>query len=133
MHRLGGFASVLVTTFVVAGCGSIAPQESAAAAAATHFRSDLQNSNGAAACALLSPETEHEVAQSAGKPCAQAILDEHVGGSGKPIRVDAYGQSARVVFADDTVFLADFPHGWRLTGAGCTWQGAKPYNCLVKG
>jgi hypothetical protein len=133
MHRVGGAVAVLATVFVVAGCGSLAPDESAAAAAATAFRAALQRSDGAAACALLSPETVHAVSQSAGKGCPQAIVEEHLGGTGRPVRIDAYGQNARVVFGDDTVFLADFPRGWRLIAAGCTPRGARPYDCLVKG
>lgn len=133
MHRIGGLVSALAIAFAVSGCGALAPDESAAAATATAFRAALHRSDGAAACSLLSPETVHAVAQSAGKPCPQAILEEHLGGTGSPVRVDAYGQNARVVFGDDVVFLADFPQGWRLTAAGCTPRGDRPYDCLVKG
>jgi hypothetical protein len=133
MHRVGGVATALSMAFAVSGCGSLAPNESAAAHTATAFRAALEHSDGAAACSLLSPETVHAVAGAAGKPCPRAIVAEHLGGTGSPVRIDAYGQSARVVFADDVVFLADFPQGWRLTAAGCTPRGARPYDCLVKG
>lgn len=132
MHRGGGVASLVAVAFTVTGCGSLAPNSSAAADAAVAFRNAVQQSDGAAACRLLSPETLHEVAQSAGKRCQAAIVEEPVGGRGGPVHVDVYGQGARVVFADDVLFLADFPSGWRLTAAGCTPRGDKPYDCLVK-
>lgn len=133
MHRGGGVATLTALAFTAASCGSLAPDSSAVVRAATAFRSAVQQSDGTAACWLLSPQTVHEVAQSAGKPCPAAIVGEAVGGQGGPVHVDVYGQGARVVFADDVVFLADFPAGWRLTAAGCTPRGDKPYDCVVKG
>lgn len=93
----------------------------------------MEQSNGSAACRLLAPGTASAVVQAVGKPCPAAIVTVNVAGRGRPAQVDAYGQNARVVFSDDTVFLADFPSGWRLTAAGCTPQGEQPYKCLVKG
>ena len=33
----------------------------------------------------------------------------------------------------DTLFLARFDQGWRVTAAGCTPHGDLPYDCTVKG
>lgn len=118
---------------MLTGCGSLAPDGSAATEVATAFRAAVSDADGAAACRLLAPETLHEVAQAAGRPCADAIAASGLGGAGAPTAVDVFGQNARVVFADDTVFVASFPSGWRLTAAGCTPQGDKPYDCTVKG
>lgn len=133
MERRGGLALLGAVAFALSGCGFIAPDDGAAAAAATAFRAALQRSDGTAACRLLAPQTVHEVAQSAGKPCPAAVVEDGVAGQGDPVQVDVYGQNARVVFADDVVFLANFPVGWRLTAAGCTPQGDRPYDCQVKG
>ncbi len=133
MHRRGGLVALAATGFIASGCGGLAPDSSAAAAAAVAFRSDVRTADGSAACRLLSPQSAHEVAQSAGKPCPAAIVDEGVGGSGRPVHVDVYGQNARVVFSDDVIFLGSFPDGWRLTAAGCTPRPGRPYDCLVKG
>jgi hypothetical protein len=134
MHRGGSLAALVAVAFSATCCGSLPPNSSAAAQAATAFRSDVQRSDGAGACRLLAPETRHEVVQSAGKPCAVAILHEGVsGGQASPRHVDAYGQAARVVYRDDVLFLAEFPTGWRLTAAGCTARGDRPYDCTVKG
>jgi hypothetical protein len=134
MHRGGSVAAFVAVAFTVTGCGSLPPNSSAAAQAATAFRIDVQRSDGAAACGLLAPETRHEVVQSVGRPCAVAILHDGVlGGHTTPVHVDAYGQAARVVYPDDVLFLADFPAGWRLTAAGCTPRVDRPYDCSVKG
>jgi hypothetical protein len=133
MQRLLGLAVVSAAVVAVAGCGSLPPQSSAAARVAEQFRAAMQRSDGSAACRLLAPDTASAVVQSTGKPCPEGIVTVEVGGTGRPTEVDAYGQNAWVVFPDDTVFLANFPAGWRLTAAGCTPRGDRPYNCLVKG
>jgi hypothetical protein len=133
MHRRGVVTVAVVAGFAVAGCGAVSPQGSAAERVALQFRAAVRRAHGSAACHLLSPVTAAGVAQTSGKPCPAGILTLHVGGTGQPAQVDAYGQSARVVFADDTVFLGDFPSGWRIMAAGCTPRGIRPYSCLVKG
>jgi len=52
---------------------------------------------------------------------------------GSVTHVDVYGQWARVVLSDDTVFLAAFPGGWRVVAAGCQSRGERPYDCTVQG
>jgi hypothetical protein len=133
MHPRGGVAALVVASFALTGCGSLAPDSSAAAAAAIAFRSAVRRSDGVAACRLLSPDVVSAVAQSAAKPCSTAIVGSGVGGRSRPLHVDAYGQNARAVFADDVIFLADFPAGWRVTAAGCTPRVDRPYDCSVEG
>ena len=33
----------------------------------------------------------------------------------------------------DTVFLAHFPTGWKITAAGCRPRPQRPYQCEIKG
>ena len=49
--------------------------------------------------------------------------------------LDLPGRVAKTLvrLAGDTVFLAVFPGGWRVTAAGCTPRGDRPYNCTVQG
>ncbi|MEV5886330.1 hypothetical protein AB0L74_27060 [Streptomyces sp. NPDC052020] len=47
--------------------------------------------------------------------------------------VDVYGGQARVVLGHDTVFLARFPAGWKVTAAGCRPRADQPYQCEIKG
>jgi hypothetical protein len=59
-----------------------------------------------------------EVAQSAQKNCAEAILDQNLPRPGSVTGDDVDGQWARVRLSDDTMFLAMFAGGWRVVGAG---------------
>ena len=55
-------------------------------------------------------------------------------GAGSSVTVA--GHSAQVRYADDTVFLARFDDGWRVTAAGCervSSDDAVPYDCVVDG
>jgi hypothetical protein len=83
---------------------------------------------------LLAPETRRELERSVGLPCDHALRHEQVPTDGGQVRtVDVYGDQARVVFAGDTVFLASFSAGWRITAAGCVSRGDRPYDCVVRG
>jgi hypothetical protein len=123
--------SVLILT--VAGCASTGDREAAASATAQRLSSAIQAGDGPAACADLAPETAAEVAQSAGKPCAEAVLDEDLPDPGDVRAVSVYGQWAQVRTSTDTLFLAVFPGGWRVVAAGCEAQGNRPYDCQVQG
>ena len=57
------------------------------------------------------------------------------GGRGTGLVVVA-GHSAQVRYSGDTVFLARFDDGWRVTAAGCrrvSTDPAVPYDCAVDG
>jgi len=45
----------------------------------------------------------------------------------------AYGGSAPVLLEDDTVFLTRSGNEWKITAAGCTPRGERPYDCDVTG
>ena len=117
----------------VAGCGSVDGRGDAASAAALRMLQDVQSKDGAAACALLAPDTAAEIEQSAGKPCRDAILDEDLPAAGAVSRAQVYGQWAQVRLSGDTVFLGAFPGGWRVVAAGCRPRGDRPYDCTLQG
>jgi len=87
------------------------------------------------ACALLSAQTVSDLEQSSGRPCATAVLQEHVPTTGDPTAVEVYGRMAQVRYADDTIFLSRFHQGWRLVAAGCQLASgaAQRFDCQVKG
>jgi hypothetical protein len=117
----------------LAGCAAAGGRGEAAAAVATRLLTAVQGKDGAAACAVLAPDTESEVEQSGGKPCPEAILDEDLPGPGAVTATAVYGQWAQVRIGADTVFLAVFPGGWRVVAAGCQSRGDRPYDCEVQG
>lgn len=123
---------IALIPLMVAGCASTSDRGTAAAVVANRLLTAVAAKDGAGACAVLAPDTGAEVAQSAGKPCAEAILDEDLPRPGQVLGTEVYGQRSQVRLDDDTVFLAVFPDGWRVVAAGCTPRGEKPYDCQVE-
>jgi hypothetical protein len=118
---------------VLAGCSG---QGNAEASNAQTAAADFARSVGSAperACGLLAPKTLEELESSEG-PCPGAIADQVPAAPGRASGVEVYGKDAIVRLPSDTVFLARFPDGWRVTAAGCTKeQAGRPYSCKVKG
>ena len=100
---------------------------------AEDFYAALSQGDGAAACELLAPATRDELEQSAGKPCAAAILEEDVPRLGEARDVAVYGSAGQVDLEGDTAFLGEFRDVWRITAASCTPQPPEPYDCQVAG
>jgi hypothetical protein len=127
-------AALAVLALALTGCASAGDRAPAAAAVASRLLTAVDGKDGATACAALAPDTASEVEQSSqGKPCAQAILDEDLPKPSPVTGTSVYGQWAQVRLADDTVFLAVFPGGWRVVAAGCQPRASRPYDCQVQG
>jgi hypothetical protein len=118
---------------VLGGCADVGNREAAAGDIATQLLTAVAGHDGAAACTVLAPDTADELEQSAGKPCDQAILDEDLPAPAPIHSADVYGQWAQVRLADDTLFLAVFPGGWRVVAAGCKPRQSRPYDCTLQG
>jgi hypothetical protein len=86
---------------------------------ARDFYRALDAHDGAGACRLLAPPTRSEVEQSAGKPCAQAIVEERIGGATGSAHVEVYGTMGQVRWSEETTFLTRYDDGWRVLAAGC--------------
>ncbi|MEV6250368.1 hypothetical protein AB0M38_29835 [Streptomyces sp. NPDC051742] len=127
-------ACLLMSTLCLglAGCGSVEERASAARSAALGFGAALRASDEARACEALAPATREELEQDGPCPTALAALRLDTV-AGEPLSTDVYGEQARVVFARDSVFLASFPEGWKVTAAGCTPRPGRPARCEVKG
>jgi hypothetical protein len=124
---------VLAGTLALVGCGSVPDRERGAAVAARRLLEAVAAGDGEAACAILAPETVTAVEDSAGQPCSDAILDSDLPELAEFESTNVFGQWAQVVMANDTVFLAMFPGGWRVVAAGCRSRGEHPYDCSVQG
>jgi hypothetical protein len=122
-----------VLMLALAGCGDVGQRSAAATEVAVRMLTAVDGKDGAAACAALAPDTAAELEESAGKPCAEAILGEDLPAPGTVTGADVYGQWAQIRLSGDTVFLAAFPGGWRVVAAGCTPRAERPYKCTLKG
>lgn len=123
---------VLVTALAcAAGCGSPRPDAGTATRAAESFHAAVAGGDGAGACALLAPATAAELAETAGAPCEQAVLDAGLPRTSGASDATAAGRQAQVVLDGDTLFLTVSGTDWLVTAAGCTPRPERPYDCTV--
>ncbi|MFI7504576.1 hypothetical protein ACIBVL_40095 [Streptomyces sp. NPDC049687] len=130
--RYGMAAVAALALSALSGCGSVSEREDDVQAAVTRFEQALAQQAPARLCAALAPGARQEVEQSAKRPCSQAIGLEELMVGGRVRTVDVYGQQARVVLHNDTLFLSRFPQGWLVIAVGCRQRPAQPYQCQVK-
>jgi hypothetical protein len=130
-------AAPFLAVSVLGACGAVEERRHAAEAEATRFELDRDAGRHALLCAALAPGTREELEQTAGSGCRQAIrqaIDEDDLPPGGAVRaVDVWGDRARVVLEGDTLFLSQFPGGWKVTAAGCEPRPDQPYRCGLKG
>ena len=125
---------VVATVLASAACSAPSSESQSAAAgrSAQTFAAALP-ANSSAACALLAPQTVQELEQTSGS-CDRGIADAQLPRAGKVVDVQVYGLDAMVELEHDTMFLALFGTGWRVTAAGCKPQEqGRPYSCEIKG
>jgi hypothetical protein len=129
-YAVGLAACAILALGGCAGQGSV--EDAAAADAAERFAQDI-TADAQAACELLAPQTRVELEDSSEASCAEALPQQDIPDGGQVRRVEVYGKDAVVHLEEDTVFLARFDEGWRVTAAGCTPNGDRPYDCDVRG
>jgi uncharacterized protein YceK len=122
-----------VALVTVSGCGTLTERRDAVTSEVTRFERALDARQAERLCAALAPATREELEQSAKHQCEQAIGDEDLPAAGAVRGVDVYGDQARAVLEHDTVFLAHFSAGWKVTAAGCLARSQRPYQCEIKG
>ncbi|GAB1645581.1 hypothetical protein [Krasilnikovia sp. MM14-A1259] len=123
-----------LVALMAGGCDSVDRRAQAATDVAVQMLRAVADRDGAAACALLAPETAAGLAESPGPSCAEAVLGEDLPAPGAGRGVDVYGQWAQVRLDGGTVFLAVFRGGWRVVAAGCSPRGdGRPYDCVLGG
>jgi hypothetical protein len=126
--------AVAVVVLAMAGaCGTPSERRDGVTAQVARFERALEAGQRELLCAALAPATREELEQSAKRRCAQAIGEQILPAAGAVRRVDVHGEQARVVLDHDTVFLARFPTGWKVTAAGCRPRPQRPYQCEIKG
>ena len=131
MRRTAGVLLAAPVVLGVAGCGQ--PHEQDVAAVARTFYEAHSARDGAAACGQLAPDTRSELQESAGRPCAEAVVEEDVPTVAAPTDIRVFGTQAEVTWEGETTFLARFQDGWKVMAAACTPQPGAPYNCTLSG
>jgi hypothetical protein len=116
----------------LSACGA-QPHAEAVAAVAEAFHQAFADGDGEAACALLAPSTTSELEQSAGTPCAEAVLEEQVPAAEEPTPPEVFGTQAIVRVGEGAMFLARFADGWKVMAAACRPRPGKPYDCAISG
>jgi hypothetical protein len=134
----GNFCDVLRTVIIIAlgtvvlsGCAG--PDVSGPERTATTFAQAISTSNGELACTLLSAEVSSSLAGAAGIPCSAAVLKKDLPTPSAVRDAERFGHQALVTTDTDTVFLSEFPDGWKIIGVGCQARDDKPYDCAVSG
>ncbi|MET9426411.1 hypothetical protein [Streptomyces sp. NPDC003036] len=124
---------VLAVLTAVSACGTLPERRDEVSTEVTRFEQALGAGQRERLCAALAPATREELEQSAKTRCVEAIEEQELPVAGAVRGVDVYGDQARVVLERDTVFLAHFPTGWKVTAAGCQPRPQRPYACEIKG
>lgn len=124
-------AAVLALVLAVSGCSGARGDDVREVSA--RFHRALADGDGTAACAMLAPRTRSQLEQAAGRPCAEAVTEEAVPTAAGPAEVQVFGTQAEVRSDRDTLFLARFRDGWKVTAAGCTPRPHEPYDCVLSG
>jgi hypothetical protein len=119
-------ASFGAAAVVLCGCSSA--DTSSAQEAAQRFEAAVADGGGTA-CALLAPRARDglgPVGCGTGSPVA-ALPRAQVAST------VVWGDEAQARSTADTLFLHEFPDGWRITGAGCHPRNEQVYDCAVGG
>lgn len=128
--------SLLVAVAAALALGGCADAErSAVAGSADAFESAL-GQDPSRACDLLAPETRRQLEEQEGGPCASILPSLGLPDGDRRLATEVAGHSAQVRYGGDTLFLALFDGGWRVTAAGCERRSgdpADPYDCDVDG
>jgi hypothetical protein len=130
-HTARYAAGPVVFALLAACSGQGSAQAGAAGSVAREFVR-ARTSDPQAACALLAPRTLEQVTVDGS--CTEAVSRDAPVLPDQSLRVEVYGKDAIARFAGETVFLALFDTGWKVTAAACQPRAkGRPYDCSVSG
>lgn len=124
-------AGVLLAS--VSGCAGSNPGTSQAATTALDFHRALDSGNYPHACGLLISAAVEKLEAGTPGTCAEKLEQLDVPVAATVRNSASYGRNAQVIMDEDTLFLARSGEGWKITAAGCTARGERPYDCEVEG
>lgn len=134
VDRRAGVTAFLVALGAAGLCGCTGPGASDAGLAAVSFE-QLAPDDAAKACDLLSGHTRDDLEKQSKKACTEALGEADLPDPSALQSVEVFGHDARVLLGSDTVFLARYQEGWKVTAAGCKPGSSddEPYDCELGG
>ena len=117
----------------VSGCADMNPGTSEAGTTALEFHTAMNSGDHARACGLLIQSAVEKLEAGERGTCAEKLAQLDVPVAASVQKSASYGRNAQVVMDEDTLFLARSGGGWKITAAGCTARGERPYDCEVEG
>lgn len=133
-RRAGTLIAILTLGALATGCGS-SDEQSEVQKVAVRFVG-AASGDPAMGCQLLAPDTREQLEDDAEQECVKALPEAGIPSSRGRHTVTIAGHSAQVRFDDQTVFLARFTEGWRVTAAGCERETSdiqRPLTCEIDG
>ncbi|MEU4673989.1 hypothetical protein AB0F91_40040 [Amycolatopsis sp. NPDC023774] len=119
---IGVVAAALVS---VAACGAADAPD--AQVTAQGFVTAAATGAAVEACALLAPRARDALGPAGCSPVLPEVPHAPV------VSASVWGDEAQARSAADTLFLHEFPDGWRITGAGCHLRNEQVYDCAIGG
>jgi hypothetical protein len=129
-RRLPAAAGALAAAVLLTGCG-LQPGRDAVTGVADQWLASARAKDAGALCRLLTPAAAESVA-TGDETCEQAVGDLDLPGDGPVGAVQVWSDRAQVRAGAETLFLTRLIGGWRVSGAGCSFQGDEPYDCDVE-
>jgi hypothetical protein len=133
--RAGHVMLLCGVALVAPGCGRDGDRAEVRSVADRFLRA-LEEHDGAAACAALSPDTRKQLEDDEQQPCREAVGS--LGLQQAPVaRVQVFITNAKADLANgDSLFLSQGREGWRLSAVGCRPAEGKPadrpYDCALE-
>lgn len=120
---------LLVGLLGLVGCSAAATPQVRSTAGS--FQTAVRSGDLERACAMLSDQARAALQLTSARPCGQALQDIDLA-SDQPATIEVWGDNAQARWPGGALFLAEFPSGWKITGAGCRPLPNQPYACAVR-
>ena len=131
--RLTPAAALASVVLVIAGCSGSNPEADAAAQVAVEFHRTVSSGTPSAGCDFLAPGVVEKLENGSAGTCGAKLSALNLTPATRATEAKAFGSSAQVFLDGDIVFLTKTGGHWKITAAGCTSRGERPYDCDVEG
>lgn len=131
-HRMPA-AALATIVLATAGCSGSNPEADGAAQVAVEFHRMVSSGDPSGGCDLLAPAVVEKLENGSAGTCGEKLSALNLPPATRAAEAKAFGSSAQVFLDEDTVFLTRTGGHWKITAAGCTSRGERPYDCDVEG